>query len=467
MTTAPHASTLADDDREDIELPLWPFQDLRVASGMLLGTEDFHVMLGNPRGKMRLHQAWLHGSGVVWGLPVTCDKMIIDVGPGLAIDGRGHELRIEARQCRDLGLWANEWLKAHRAASGPGGCGCSTPTPDLQDPDDDGCGTHTHNARVYVVLQAEFCLDRMVPALADPCDTTREHNEASRVLETARLDLVETVGDEWLPYPRLRALFGLEPGSKHAEPNGVVALAAERIANAEPDQRAKVLLDEARCLAAADVTELEPPTEPGSTHPDLFPTEPAAAPVILARLDLKVADDGCIELAAPIDICERRAILPSRTIQELLCGDAFGAGSAAAARGPRLEDNPTWTSDLKEFSFRLTKPAVPGSEESAVEVSSLSRRGLGWAREETRRIWLDDDGRTVHVQLEHAPSYATVRVIIRGTGRTPLYGRAPHVPFAGRTGVPPGLPGDGRDAVVTVEFNSLEPDDVEKEDDEI
>ena len=53
--------------------PVDPFQALRVAYGMLLGEDDFRVLLGNPRGKQMLHAAWLHGSGVVWGMPVTHD----------------------------------------------------------------------------------------------------------------------------------------------------------------------------------------------------------------------------------------------------------------------------------------------------------------------------------------------------------------------------------------------------------
>lgn len=444
MTNDPNASSLGADDREHIELPLWPFQDLRVASGMLLGVEDFHVMLGNPRGKMRLHQGWLHGSGVVWGLRVTKDKTIIKVDGGLAVDGHGRELRVDAQLCLDVQPWAKDWLEQHHAEFDPGSCGCST-TEGTGD-----CGSITHHASAYVRLRAEFFLDRMVPALADPCDTSREHNEASRVLETAGLDFADKV-DEWEPYERLRALFGLKPDSDHAAPGGDAALAAERIAAAGPDERAKVLLDEARCLAAADVCELEPP------QPDLFPVDSSAVPVVLARLDLSVSDDGCVDVADTIDMCARRAILPTRTIQELLCGDVFGAGSAKVGRGPRLDGDLTWASGLKRFEFRLTKPAAPGSAERAVEVSALSRQGLGWAREQIRQIRLSDDGMTVYVDLEHAPSYAIVRVIIRGTGRTPLYGKDPQLPFAGRAGEPPGLASDGRDAVVTRVFDDLEP----------
>ena len=50
-------------------LPADPFTDLAVQFGMLLGVADFDALAANPRGKMRLHNAWLHGQGVGLGLP--------------------------------------------------------------------------------------------------------------------------------------------------------------------------------------------------------------------------------------------------------------------------------------------------------------------------------------------------------------------------------------------------------------
>ena len=52
------------------DLPATPFLAPRVAHGMLLGEDDFRYLIGYPRGKHLLHQAWLHGAGVVWGYPV-------------------------------------------------------------------------------------------------------------------------------------------------------------------------------------------------------------------------------------------------------------------------------------------------------------------------------------------------------------------------------------------------------------
>src|SRR5207245_1660443 len=64
-----------------------PYTSLAVHYGMLLGVSDFQVLVGNPRGKLQLHQAWQHGKGVVWGYGVVVDSGSgqLRVGPGLAV----------------------------------------------------------------------------------------------------------------------------------------------------------------------------------------------------------------------------------------------------------------------------------------------------------------------------------------------------------------------------------------------
>ena len=88
-------------------LPSDPFTDLAVQFGMLLGVADFDALAANPRGKMRLHNAWLHGQGVIWGYPVSVDSPSreLRVGPGLALDAVGHELYLSVMSCLDLGAW--------------------------------------------------------------------------------------------------------------------------------------------------------------------------------------------------------------------------------------------------------------------------------------------------------------------------------------------------------------------------
>ena len=67
--SATGSTTTADDDA----LPVQPFTALRAAYGMLLGEDDFLVLMGNPRGKQMVHTSWLHGGGVIWGFGVGRD----------------------------------------------------------------------------------------------------------------------------------------------------------------------------------------------------------------------------------------------------------------------------------------------------------------------------------------------------------------------------------------------------------
>ena len=69
------------------DLAVNPFEALRVSYGMLLGEDDFRVLMGNPRGKQMLHSAWLHGTGVVWGYDVQHGRP--GVGARLAGTGTG------------------------------------------------------------------------------------------------------------------------------------------------------------------------------------------------------------------------------------------------------------------------------------------------------------------------------------------------------------------------------------------
>ena len=445
--------------------PVDPFQALRVAYGMLLGEDDFRVLLGNPRGKQMLHAAWLHGSGVVWGMPVTHDQATdeLAVGPGLAVDGRGRELRLEVGDCptgrgpagaacltvRD---WATAWLAEH-------------PLPD-PDPDDG-----RRRLRVWVVARYLACPDRPVPALADPCDVTRRHDDFSRWRETACLDIVAAAPARPVRFPRVRALLGLaRRGSgapaactlrecaatpageccRHVAEEVDEVLAA--LAQADPDRRARVLLLGFRRLAARDVTER--PVGDGE-DPPLFPDSEQDADVVLARLTVEVGDEGdCVRVGeVKVDPWVRTALLPTTTIQELTCGFApglLGETTRPDAGGPRLvEGSMSWSRSNTRLRFSLDRPAAPGSQERAVRISSLSDEGAGWSDDGVDVIRLENDGETVVVDLDGAPAYPMVRVVVKGTGPTPLYGRDPLVPFAGVAGGPPGGPADGHDAVVT------------------
>ena len=175
-----------------MELAADPFTALRVTYGMLLGEADFEVLMGNPRGKGMLHAAWLHGSGLIWGLGVTWTPPAAGSRPaaacawtpGLAIDGWGRELRLDAARC----------LGPARVGARRGSGGTRTRvTPARGGTRRRGPGTASGAPwRAGWSRSSATCLDNPVPALADPCDVTRQHDMCSRVVETLQLTVRET-----------------------------------------------------------------------------------------------------------------------------------------------------------------------------------------------------------------------------------------------------------------------------------
>src|SRR4051794_693431 len=234
------------------DLPVSPFEALRARQGMLLGEDDFRVLMGNPRGKQMLHNAWLHGSGVVWGFGVHQDGLVgIDVRPGLAIDGLGRELALPASVSLDLRRWLAD-----------------TDRPSTQD----GCATRT----VIACLTAEFACGtaRPVPTLADPCDVTRTHDTDSRILEEVRVTLVPGGCPSYHRRGhdrRLRVFFGLdEPGRR--DPAGrAAAEARDDVARRPRPERADACCHHLRCLAAADAAGTDPACLEGTDVPTSFP----------------------------------------------------------------------------------------------------------------------------------------------------------------------------------------------------
>jgi hypothetical protein len=431
----------------DDDLPVNPFMALRVSYGMLLGEEDFRDLMGNPRGKQMLHNSWLHGSGVVWGYGVNPDgARCLRVTPGLAIDGLGRELLLDTDRCLDL----DKWLQAQRSKGEPvdsgEGPGYSKGT---ERPGD--CDERVLTTCLVAVL--DTCLARPVPALADPCDLSRKHNECSRVVETVRLELRDEGCPEPEPIPgpyhRLRVLLGLD--LVDGEEDSAGKLAAERrqeVANQPVDQRVRALLRAFRELAALDVADLEPAREDGDVCPSLFPATDDGAAVVLASVRVTTRGGEVVQVEPTLG--GRRSLVATSTIQELVCGLApalLGAGSERDAGGPRVvRQSVYWPDDANRLTFKVTSSLLEGSlRDHPVVVTSLSDRG--WVREDIERITYDDKTKTVTVVLHDPPAYEHVRVIVRGTGSTPVCGTN-YVPLAGLEGGPPGTADDGHDAVL-------------------
>jgi len=193
--------------------------------------------------------------------------------------------------------------------------------------------------------------------------------------------------------------------------------------------------------------------------PGLFPVTEEQAGVVLARLTVEITSYGdCVDVGnVEVDPDVRTALVPTSTIQKLACGWAsalLGAQSQPDVGGPRLKTGTVqWSRGNSRVSFCVTAPIAEGSQESGIEVSSLSHQGRGWAPSHIDRVTLHDDGERVVVDLDEPPAYRTARLVIRGTGLTPLFGRDPLVPFAGIEGGPPGTQDDGHDAVITTDLS--------------
>jgi hypothetical protein len=415
------------------DLPVNPFVALRVAYGMLLDEDAFKTLMGNPRGKQMFHTSWLHRSGVVWGYQVCVDgERVIKVSPGAAVDRVGRELLLESTMCLDVLDWVHE-----QKLGGP----------------QEGCRTTTVEACLY----AEFacCPTNPIPTLSNPCDVSRKHDDYSRVVETVKLQLKPSQCCERPEiYHRVRVLLGLdEVGGDDDKAGEQAAIAAMVAASAPPDRRARELLDQFRQMAALDEMDLQPPVRDGEPCRSLFPALDECSGVVLAAVEVDIREEGgCTEVVAVrTEPLVRRALLPTATIQELTCGVApglLGVGPDSDAGGPRvIRESVTLSEDGRTLTFRVTAHLIPGSVRRAIAITSLSARG--WVDEDIDAIRYHDDDLAVVVSLADRPINEIVRLIVRGTGPTPVFGSDPAVPLAGLVGGPPGSADNGVDAVLS------------------
>jgi hypothetical protein len=446
-----------------------PFTALRVSYGMLLGEPDFEVLMGNPRGKGMLHAAWLHGRGLIWGFAVSWQPPTggtqtggaLRVEKGLALDAWGRELRMDHAECLDLRAWATEQV---RLMSNDTADPDDEHAGDTSTPPDDEPGQYTLDG--WVVAEFATCLDHPVPALADPCDVTRQHEVCARVIETVALRVRDTPPLQAADHARVRTLLALDCDAGNAVPtcgdpactdpdhtpvDPEVVAALEAVADVTPDERPCVLLDELRRLAALDSADLAPAVEDGDVA-GLCPVTEDNAGVVLARLRVRVSgDDDCVRVdSVEVGLEDRRTLLPTATIQDLVAGFATGGpgGVTTDAGGPRLvRHSLRWWRDRTRFTFRVTRPVIRSSLVGSVVVTSLSPDD-GWEPVGVADIQLRDGGHQVLIHLEQPPDYELVRVVIRGTGPKVVLGRSPLVPFAGVEGGPPGSAFDGDDAAV-------------------
>jgi hypothetical protein len=290
-------------------LPAQPYLALHPHFGMLLGVADFEAEQAYHRGKMRLHNAWAHGWGVLWGLGVSVDltKGEIAVAPGLALDGRGRELHNDLPQCVNVG----RWFAAHRDDAG------------FVFTDNGGSGV-TFDA--HVRLRHRACLTSPVPALADSCGGGSASTAYSRVHETVVIELVPGLAP---PTPArhhlLRVLAGLDAAATDGSGNVLpadqqaldaraaiaAAAAADRVATAAQALHGIAVLDTLAETTAQDEDDAE-----AALFPAAGPTSLVLADLPAVQLGLNA--DGSYALATASVVNDVRAvILPTATLQGL------------------------------------------------------------------------------------------------------------------------------------------------------
>jgi hypothetical protein len=437
----------ADHATGEAMLPVNPYTALQYHFGMLLGVDDLETAQGYPRGKIRLHNAWLHREGVVWGFDVGFNKRReLAVQPGLALDAAGHELHLDVTACVDLGKWYDKHkddkdftFAAHR-----------------------GGGT-TFDA--HVVARFRACLGRPVPAIADPCAGSEVDAAFSRVSETIELLLRPGKAPaKDLGYHRLRILFSLEDDApRYSE----VKTRRDAILALPLEKQPRAYLDAFREFAALDEIDLAPQADESGATSSLFPEDPTEVVLAdVAGVHVRPATGAGATgwaIADPLPVPNvrvRRSHVATATIQELLCGPLFAGALSPRPdpespepgenddSGPRVIPKSVRITSRRRIGMTLTAPADPASVTPAQFSVTAYTSEDGWSTLDIADVKLDAAGTAVVVDLKDPIGGGRlVRLIARGTGPQPILG-TDLVPLAGGVGGPAGSANDGHDFVI-------------------
>ncbi|GAB2708128.1 hypothetical protein [Aliiglaciecola aliphaticivorans] len=442
-------------------LPVDPFRSLYVHFGMLLGVDDFQTLDAYHRGKMWYHNAWLHGQGVVWGLDVSLpqresedtDEVAflgeVKVTPGLAMDAVGRELLLEQAACLNLAAWyeANQDDVALQQAV----------------THDEETGDVIFDA--HVTLEFHSCLTRQVPALSESCDASSTSTAYSRVVETVKVYLRagEYQASSVTEYHRLNVLFGLQEAREDDDGNVLdsdaeVLQAKAQIMAAEEQQKAALCQKWFTHFAVLDGMDIRPQTNLDTSQFGSFPQQPPCK-VLLANLQglrLHKQQQSWQLIDGVVDPFVRPYLLPTSTLQRLLCG----SGHSPQTAEPSLPEVPD--DDAGGPRIDAQSVAMQGSEHINMQVvgsplmkASVDAKGISVTAFDTRDGWVNCDIKTVsynssenrlQIELRDAPAGVLVRLIVKGTGGTPILGRN-RIPLAGGIDSPAGSVFQGNDFI--------------------
>ncbi|GAA6184699.1 hypothetical protein [Aliiglaciecola sp. NS0011-25] len=442
-------------------LPVDPFRSLYVHFGMLLGVDDFQTLDAYHRGKMWYHNAWLHGQGVVWGLDVSLPQADsedseqtrflgeVKVTSGLAMDAAGRELLLEQAACLNLAAWyqANQDEVALQQVVTV----------------DEESGDVIFDA--HVTLEFHGCLSRQVPALSESCDASSTSTAYSRVVETVKVYLSPGGYQQSAStdYYRLNLLFGLVEAREDddgiiLESDADVLQAKAQILAAEPSDKAALCQHWFNHFAVLDGIDIRPQSSVGSSQFGSFP-QPPPCKVLLANLHglrLHKNEQGWQLIEGEVDPFVRPYILPTTTIQDLLCGSCHPTQESVAnisatpeddAGGPRIDSQSVAMQDSEFINMTVVgSPLMKASVDvKGISVTAFDTRD-GWVNCDIKRVSYQSTENRLQIELRDAPAGVLVRLIVKGTGETPILGRN-RIPLAGGIDSPAGSAYQGNDFI--------------------
>jgi hypothetical protein len=312
-------------------LPPAEFVRLRYFFGQRLGVVDLADEQSYHAGKQRFHNLRLHGIGVLCGLraeryvypqgsAANQPTTLLRVHRGAALDACGREIVVGFDQCIDVAAWFAQHPKA-RPVINPG----TTPPP----------------LKLWVALCYRECPSDPAPAPRDPCGCDANGCEFARIREGFELKLL-TDAEAKLIAP-----------ARPARPD----LGSEGYLAGSFDDSFNRMVGK---LASADC-----------------PEPPADSCLLLARFEAVLNDKGnIVNIQAPDNtIPERRSLLPTATLQEMLirafaaAGDTGLLGSGPHFGGVTFQGN---GSDSGTLSVEILTDGTPLSRDPLASPERLT-----------------------------------------------------------------------------------------------
>ncbi len=253
-----------------------------------------------------------------------------------------------------------------------------------------------------------------------------------------------------MPFHRLRLLFGIDAAA--TDEDGAVtsddqAVLDERTAIAGltvADQPA-AMLAALRRFAALDTVERRPAQIDEQLLRFPAPEDDGVIVAQLQGLRLRPAAPGDPPgspwevIEAPVSVDLRQTLVDTATIQELLVGGGLGQSDAG---GPRAIADQVTVVD-QTITVPLDKPL----DEVSVNAAAVSVTAFdvnGWADVDVLDVDFENATNNFVILLNEPPGDRLIRIVVRGTGPTPLLG-TDAAPFAGRVGGASAAGYDGAD----------------------